>query len=592
MLTLFNTCTFARFRFAMIFALLTLASTESLLAQGALSCVANSSVPPQIRSEGLTELVGDIVLNCSGGVPTAVGQPIPQFNLTIFLNTTVTSRILGNNGSEALLLVDEPGSVPNPRQQLCPSGSLTGCVVTGTGGSSEPFNGDANRPNIFQGTVSNNSVTFAGIPLDPPGSMGTRIYRITNIRANATTIPPSGVIPGQVVALISANPSNSLPINNPQQIVGFVTSGLTFAAGAITVPQCTGITSTNQLAILSFTENFPTSFKPRTAAGPAGAGPQNIPGLVQNNESGFIFPGLPGAGLADFGTRFRAVLRNVPNAVSVWVSTTNVGATNVDQPPTARLVPSETSAYSPIVATTTMLGIPAVQLPVVNGSVTAVWEVSAANPLSSESFAFAAFFSLSGTLDLNTPAATVDGSFAPAPPTFSASDGVKAQPAAFPVPRFVDTSTPSAILSVTACRTNLLFPFVTAQSGFDTGIAISNTSRDPFGTTSQSGTCTLNFYGVNAPASIVTPPVASGAAYTILASATAPNFQGYAIAVCNFQFGHGFAFVSDVGARNLAMGYLGLIIPDPPTPRYLVPFECGAGAFVIGCGSAGEQLGY
>ncbi len=31
------------------------------------------------------------------------------------------------------------------------------------------------------------------------------------------------------------------------------------------------------------------------------------------------------------------------------------------------------------------------------------------------------------------------------------------------------------------------------------------------------------------------------------------------IANCNFQFAHGFAFVSDVGARNLAMGYLALI---------------------------------
>jgi hypothetical protein len=37
------------------------------------------------------------------------------------------------------------------------------------------------------------------------------------------------------------------------------------------------------------------------------------------------------------------------------------------------------------------------------------------------------------------------------------------------------------------------------------------------------------------------------------------------IAVCNFQYAHGFAFVSDVGARNLAMGYLALIIPDPGT---------------------------
>ena len=43
--------------------------------------------------------------------------------------------------------------------------------------------------------------------------------------------------------------------------------------------------------------------------------------------------------------------------------------------------------------------------------------------------------------------------------------------------------------------------------------------------------------------------------------ALAPNFQGYMIAVCNFQLAHGFAFVSDIGARNLAMGYLALVLP-------------------------------
>jgi hypothetical protein len=31
----------------------------------ALQCVANAGVPPTIRAEGLTELVGDVTLNCS-----------------------------------------------------------------------------------------------------------------------------------------------------------------------------------------------------------------------------------------------------------------------------------------------------------------------------------------------------------------------------------------------------------------------------------------------------------------------------------------------------------------------------------------------
>ena len=43
--------------------------------------------------------------------------------------------------------------------------------------------------------------------------------------------------------------------------------------------------------------------------------------------------------------------------------------------------------------------------------------------------------------------------------------------------------------------TKLLFPFVTNQAGFDTGIAISNISDDPFGTEKQEGTCTIYYYG-------------------------------------------------------------------------------------------------
>jgi hypothetical protein len=45
--------------------------------------------------------------------------------------------------------------------------------------------------------------------------------------------------------------------------------------------------------------------------------------------------------------------------------------------------------------------------------------------------------------------------------------------------------------------------------------------------------------------------------------AGAPEFQGYVIAVCEFQYGHGFAFITDGfgGIPALAQGYLALVIP-------------------------------
>jgi hypothetical protein len=42
----------------------------------------------------------------------------------------------------------------------------------------------------------------------------------------------------------------------------------------------------------------------------------------------------------------------------------------------------------------------------------------------------------------------------------------------------------------------------------------------------------------------------------------AQGFRGYIIAQCRFQYAHGFAFVSDIGAHDIAMGYLALVLPD------------------------------
>ena len=66
-----------------------------------------------------------------------------------------------------------------------------------------------------------------------------------------------------------------------------------------------------------------------------------------------------------------------------------------------------------------------------------------------------------------------------------------------------------SLFTISPCSCNLLFPFVTNIAGFDTGVAIANTSADPFGTSPQTGTVTLNYYGTTSgggaapPAAIV-----------------------------------------------------------------------------------------
>ena len=139
------------------------------------------------------------------------------------------------------------------------------------------------------------------------------------------------------------------------------------------------------------------------------------------------------------------------------------------------------------------------------------------------------------------------------------------------MPRFVDTATNRTFLTINSCRTNILFPFVSNQGGFDTGLAIANTSKDPFGTALQTGACTVNFYGTVGTSKVClsypSPSITGGEHFVWSLStggqvqATA-GFQGYVIAQCQFQYGHGFAFISDIGAQRLAMGYLALVMDD------------------------------
>jgi len=148
------------------------------------------------------------------------------------------------------------------------------------------------------------------------------------------------------------------------------------------------------------------------------------------------------------------------------------------------------------------------------------------------------------------------------------------------VPRFVtNTQGSGTAFGVSDCVTNLLFPWVANVAGYDTGIAIANTTKDPFGVANggavaQAGSCTLTGY----PAATGTPSVSftsasvpAGAAFTMVLSDTVKNpafngFVGYIIAVCQFQNAHAFAYITDnfgVGAPNTAQGYVALVIPNP-----------------------------
>ena len=117
-------------------------------------------------------------------------------------------------------------------------------------------------------------------------------------------------------------------------------------------------------------------------------------------------------------------------------------------------------------------------------------------------------------------------------------------------PRFASGPT-NDVITIEDCTTTLLFPFVTNQMGFDTGLAITNASEG-------SGSCTITYSGSDAPDDTMTPePLAGGEQWVGLLSKIAAEFQGYITASCEFRDAHGYAFITDgFGGDHLAQGYL------------------------------------
>jgi len=249
-------------------------------------CIANAGVPPIVRAEGYTELVGDLTLNCQGGVPTPAGITVPPVNVTILLSTNITSKLLTSSGfNEALLIIDEPNSAVQPTRSILNCGAtgapdigISGpgvCAITSIGQPQNTYDGTkegtwaggaatvcgaagapaldtygCGRPNVFQGRLGTqqnpgqfNSTVFLGVPLDPPGTTTNRTIRITNVRANAVAVGVSNTFTTANITMnISINGNTSIAINNPQQLVAYVQRGLvTAVTGYFAYLQCNSI---------------------------------------------------------------------------------------------------------------------------------------------------------------------------------------------------------------------------------------------------------------------------------------------------------------------------------------------------------------
>jgi hypothetical protein len=243
------------------------------------------------------------------------------------------------------------------------------------------------------------------------------------------------------------------------------------------------------------------------------------------------------------------------------------------------------TAFSPVTTTGNLQQVSSTNL--------AVYEVLFSDPNSLEQVdvpivvAYASSLTSNPPIGLPVPStiAQAAGGYAP----FYSTSAARLPSATLPVPRFIPGNTPLNIFSIVKCACDILFPFVASTGGFDTGLAIANTSLDPGATfgffgTPQQGSVQFWFYGVGAnggaaPASITSGVVAPGQVLTYVLSTgggaigtgsngipgpVAAGFEGYVIAQAGFQWCHGFAFISPLGggptSAGVSEGYLGLIL--------------------------------
>jgi hypothetical protein len=473
------------------------------------------------RVEDTTALVADLTFSCQAGNSLSNGT------VTVSLNEPVTSRTASVNGttqSEAALTITPAG-----------------------GGAST----------TYLGTVNGNTITFSGVNF-PSTAFGATIQ---NVRVNASAAPNGNsnftITESVLVTNLGFAVYSTLP--TPVGIVaqGFATPTVSGVANYVL---CTGNPIGNATASFSVkvAELFPAAFKtvtPNSSANQCNGG--TCP--ITNGESGSL-PGAGGVaafGTATHGTRFQVSFANIPSGVTIYLPTTITNG-----PLTVQLTSSATGAFSAVAASVPNGSNLAGVAPFVGngaGTVNAYYEVTRTDAtVSNENFTVTGF--VTAAANFQTTATTpITVTVTPAPtgstdiPNFAAS-----------------ANTAQNITAFNTCQTSLLFPFVTNQMGFDTGMAITNTSTDPLKTgasaTPQGGTCQLYFYGSGAPTTAVAPSATVNAAspvYTAVLSTVAPGFQGYAIAQCNFLDAHGFAFITyQLGsASGVAEGYLALVLP-------------------------------
>ena len=351
-----------------------------------------STSPVQVRAEGLTERLGDIVLQCSGSVPGAVFTG----NFTLSLPVSVTNRVDANNQTRDAVVSVDLGS---------------GFV-----------------PTAIAGQVSGNSISFNGISYTAPAS-GNVNLRISNVRAAMNQLGYTSAVPAQITASLVS----SLAVDQSQIVVAYSQAGM-FASLSSTGISCYGspvpdtldlpnlFAAGTALASTRVTEGFATAFEARTAGLDTGT-------RFLVNYSGF--PAATHLYIPDAVAGSDALVPtaggdlNLPQAVGQYLP--GSGALVLVRVPDADATGAGGAAVAPPQGSGPVTLGSVSEVSLTDGSGYAVYEVAAANQSVQETAQFPTFISLPPY----TPPAVAQETIALAPVSSVTTASTTA-----PIPRF------------------------------------------------------------------------------------------------------------------------------------------------------------
>ncbi len=488
------------------------------VAQAQLECGARVSMPETARAEGVTEVVGTIELRCAPKDldPDTVFGPqtatVPaMLEVAIQLNTSITNSSDSDGNVEVVAEDNNLGFTVGGI-------SLTGRVLNQTTPGADIADtvfGDgevsADGDMIMWEIATDTTGTGATDPLNLSGTDDGFSLMIAGVRADASAVGDGENI--TVNVLVDGDAINSTPIK-----VADVTTGIDLTVTMASGLQCIvpmvkdddGEDMYTAVATIKFVEGFASAFTDdhslvlnlrgipenvTVMASLAGTGIANDP-MVDENAQPVLQGDLAPVTLADSGRDSDGIVVLSAGSGQVIYTFDDEIEGDTALEGTDPLDPKEWNTVT----------------------LTFKWE-SGANP--------------SG---IGTGSVAV---------SYYPVGGDK-------TPRYTAGET-NEVIEVGDCVTSLLFPFVTNIYGYETGVAITNTSP-------SAGACMLSFSGTDAPADDMEIMVAANSVTTFGVASMAPGFQGFIDAECKFRNGKGFAFISNgfdsMGGPTAAHGYL------------------------------------